>query len=137
MTKCYIASKFENVQPVRLLRDKLRAIGVEITYDWTEHFDKPNSQETANQIEAAKLDLAGVLDCNFFVLICHHSMKGAFFEFGAAYATNRKCLIVGRAPFAENVFFCLPGVTHMETLDQVFEYIRSAHQSPEFFPSDA
>ncbi len=136
MTKVYIASKFENVEPVRALRDRLRIIGVTITYDWTTHFDGPE-KNNGDETGAAKLDYAGVLDCNFFVLICHPNMKGAFFEFGAAYSTNRKCIIVNRNPTAENVFFHLPGVMHVETVDQAFEYINNAHKNPDFFPSDA
>lgn len=89
--KVYVASKFEEKERVREVMNLLRAVGHEITHDWTQ-------VEQFTRLAAMK-DLRGVTDADVLVGIFEKPLKykGAYVELGAALALGKPVYILGDA----------------------------------------
>lgn len=112
--RLYVASKFENVGPVREIQDFASSIGYTITKDWTKS-GPPTKQE-------AEEDLYGVQSCDVFVGIFdkEYEYKGAVFEMGVAYNSGASVIILGDW-LDKMVFMLLPGITKVATMQEVKE----------------
>lgn len=106
----YIASSLKNAARVQQLRDKLKAAGIDLSYDWTIHnyIDDDDPQKGI----IAKKELEGIhsASCILVVLPGGH---GTHFEFGYAYALYKPIILLinqeqeSRSPsfyFLDNIF---------------------------------
>jgi hypothetical protein len=92
----------------------LRAAGHEVVLDWTAHGHR--SYDGSDRVIAFRDEVA-VRDCDVTLLMWVPEMKAAFFELGLAYGLGKRCIVVG-ADLNDMVFFRLPKIQHVRTLDE-------------------
>lgn len=127
MSSFYVASAFRNYKRVREVIDQLKALGHYCTYDWTrtEEFDEhgelkqrdPHDLPEVKLADYAEADLDGVYDADFFVLIGHEKLAGAWIEFGAALADPWCNPIFVIEPCPYSIFLHLPKVHRISDWD--------------------
>jgi hypothetical protein len=125
--KFYVASHVTGKERVRAIHRRLREAGHEITVDWTSYEAVPSAErETRPERvrEIAVRDLAGVRNCDVFVLLAEPPDGRAMYaELGVAIALS----LLGGAPrvyvlgedAAECVFFYHPAVKRVCGIDEV------------------
>ncbi len=123
--KFYIAGKFEEVNQIHALFDRVRQLGHEISYDWTTHIKSKPYTEHVDRIRGyAENELRAILDSDVFVYLTHERGTTLHMEYGAALAKKRlggetKIYVVGehntRSPWYFN-----PLVTRVASVDEVF-----------------
>lgn len=133
----YIASGLPNAERVKSLRDKLVALDLRPSYDWTEHgyvLDKT----LAIREKVAQSEIKGVLSADI-VIVLHPGGRGTHVELGAAiaqaelapiHAWPRLIYLVGAPP--ECVFYDHPAVTRIATAEMLvakISSILSAHRT--------
>jgi len=123
--KIYIASKFENQDAFRALKEELEQAGHKITHDWTREEVFANSRTLKQDLAMfANLDFNGVTSCDALVLLAAPKMAGAFVELGIALALGKMILVVdgykeGNPPC---IFYNLPFIHHVRR-DQVLSWL--------------
>lgn len=91
--KFYIATRLENHIEHNSVRDRLRAIGHEITYDWTTHGSVKNV--SADRLrEVAEAELRGVINADYVVVLLPGG-RGTHTKLGIALAVGRPVIIRG------------------------------------------
>jgi nucleoside 2-deoxyribosyltransferase len=124
--KIYVAGKFDEKQQARGAMAQLRALGHEITYDWTQH---PEEQSESNLQHAADCDLDGVLRADAVLMLLTdplYAYRGSFTELGAALASKRPVYAVcpdANAYCRSNCFYYASGVVHCDSLQDALEQI--------------
>lgn len=118
--KVYVAAKFEDAERVREVYVKLRAVGCEITHDWTaESTEKMSGPEGDKyRTECAFNDYKGVKKANAVLVINHDRLFGGAAEMGMALAWGKKVFVVdSKARY--NIFFSLPNgmITMVDSID--------------------
>lgn len=98
---CYVASKFENVGPVREAHALLRAAGWEVSYDWTQATDVDLKRFSPAELETfleqqAQADYVGVTEADAFLILGYPGMRGGFVELGLALNAVGTVHVVGR-----------------------------------------
>jgi hypothetical protein len=97
--KFYIASRLENADRVRQLRDVLISVGHEITYDWT--IAGPVRDDKIAMIQVSRREVRGVLESNLFFLLLPGG-RGAHVELGLAIGQDadnpRQVLVWSETP---------------------------------------
>lgn len=90
--KFYIASKLENHAAVEGLRDLLKELGHEVTYDWTVH--GPVYRSGLERVREVAIDEAqGVLSADFVVVLWPGG-RGTHVEMGMAIAAGKPVIFV-------------------------------------------
>lgn len=89
--KYYIATSLSRMSEHNSVRDSLRNLGYEISYDWTTHGSVKLVSKKRLQ-EVASLELQGVLEADF-VLILLPGGNGTHLEFGFALAKGKKIFL--------------------------------------------
>jgi hypothetical protein len=110
----YVAGRFGDWRIIREVQAALRAAGCTITYDWTVHAERGESERDGSMTRvamaaAAGTDLAAAWDADLFVLVCEGDMAdaiGCYIEFGAAAAAGATLHVI--APPRPSIFWCLP-----------------------------
>lgn len=113
------------VYPVSRSRDltqgairALEAAGHKVIWDWTKgperHYDERDEA-------IAIVDFKACRDCDVLFMMWAEGMKGAYTEFGMAYALNRRCIVVGCNDRNDNIFLRLPEVEFFDTLGEAIE----------------
>lgn len=111
--RVYVATKANNYLAAQALMSLIIEAGGTISYDWTQDVEKYGEADGAVpievQAECARNDIAGVLDCDYLVLIPVDEMRGAYIEVGVALTHAVPVVVLG--PLPPTCFFHLPGVT--------------------------
>lgn len=115
--RAYVAGRFGDWRDVRAAQGVLRACGYRITYDWTVHAERGESERDGSMTtdamrDAAETDLSAAANADLLVLVCRDDMAdalGCYVELGAALVTAAKVHVV--APSRPSIFFHLRGVT--------------------------
>lgn len=112
----YIASSLLNKERVQSLRDRLRGLDINITYDWTTH---GLVQDRSLLPGIARQELDGVLAADCILLVMPARM-GSHFEAGAAYAAGKPIvmLLEDEATHTWVSFHLLPGITKCSNEDE-------------------
>lgn len=92
----------------------LMRAGHEVVLDWTANGARLYSEKDQR---IALDDEHAIRECDAIVMMWVPAMKAAFFELGMAYALNKLCIVVG-ADKNDMVFFRLPRIRHVATLDE-------------------
>jgi hypothetical protein len=117
----YIASSLTNAARVKAVGNRFRALGYEITYDWTSHnggIPYVGDSQPSIKADVAHLELDGVRRARA-VLVIMPGGRGTYFEFGAAYALGKPIILLldqhsGNSPS----FNFLSGVVHSYSEDE-------------------
>lgn len=90
--KIYIASKLENHAAVAALRDELRSLGHEITYDWTVY--GPVYKSGLDRVrEVAEMEALGVINADL-VIVLWPGGRGTHVELGIAIGAGIRVIFV-------------------------------------------
>lgn len=124
--KIYIAAKYAKRYELRLVVDQLRAMGHECTSQWID-----NGEESKGQQDAALMDLADVDRADMVVFLAepHRSQNiggGRWFEFGYAYAKEKRIVVVQPGEAFETVFCALPRITPVASISDALSFIGRA-----------
>lgn len=122
--RIYVAAKFEKKDVVREIYAQLRALGHEITCDWTTHeFIKPyiEHQETARKY--AESELAAIAACDVLIFISDEKGTTLPMEFGAAslrcFMTDKPVVYAVGAWNAKSPWFFASHIRRRDTVDEV------------------
>ncbi len=127
--KFYIASYVGEKERVRAIQRQLRALGHEITVDWTSYpgvFGKERDEHPERVGEIAVRDMRGVQDCDVFILLAEPADgRAKYAELGAAimanlYTGRPRVYVLGNKT-SQSVFFYHPTVRRVTTLEAVLE----------------
>ena len=89
--KVYVSARFEEKERAFHFQRRLQQAGHSITYDWTWASDVTRQQ--------AELDVTGVVECDAFILLEPlEGGRGSWFEFGIAWALDKRMILVRRKP---------------------------------------
>lgn len=119
--RVYVAGKYDEKQKASAVMALVRALGHEITYDWTTH---PEGLAPSNLQHAADLDLGGVLSADAVVILftnSHYAYRGTFTELGAALAKGLPVYAVcpdDDSYCRSNCFFYASGVTECASVEE-------------------
>jgi len=123
--KFYIAGKFEEVEQIHQLYERVRSAGHEIAYDWTTHIKSKPYVEHVDRIRSyAENELEAILDSDVFVYLTHERGTTLHMEYGAALAKKKlggtiEIYAVGehndRSPWYFN-----PLVKRVDTVEEAF-----------------
>ena len=127
--KIYIAGKFEDRVKISELYKKVKEMGHEVAYDWTDHKPikpYPQNQERAQQY--SNNELFGILDSDIFICLTHEAGTTLLMEFGAALILNKKngkplVYVVGDFKDKSPWFFN-SGVIRRDSVEEVLTEIR-------------
>lgn len=108
----------------------LEAAGHEVTHNWA---IGPACSYTHKDAYIAATDLAGVKKAQVLLLLWEEGMLGANVEFGYALGLDKRIIVVGwfgntaETMFGgdRNVFYRLPQVVHVNTLDEALQELDS------------
>lgn len=132
LDKVYLAAKFEEYEQARWLMTQLRERGFTITYDWTPHaLTFPPESEHWKQ---AVLDVAGVVDCDYFIQLHHPKSKGALVELGVALALHKNIIVIGCKDHGDPVFYWHPDIQHVTDLDALWPLLPRLTHVPDPLP---
>lgn len=92
----YIATSTERALLHNLVRDDLKKLGHEITYDWTTHGSVRQTSK-ARLEEIASLEFQGILGSHF-VLVLLPGGKGTHVEIGLSIASKKKVFLHSEDP---------------------------------------
>jgi hypothetical protein len=116
MTKFYLAARFDRHPEMREIRDRLVAMGHQVTSTWIDHYlDEGATMEALNDrpprddvLELARRCLADVLAADVVVLFTEGGggRGGRHTEFGIGLGAGKSRIIVGPR---ENIFHALAG----------------------------
>lgn len=116
----YIASTLDNKERVGQLIQIFRAVGIDVTYDWTEHGRVFNQEEL--QLIGLR-ELQGVRDASVILLVTPAG-HGSHFEAGAGYISGKPLVILYEEPLAKPTsFHHLPGVRRCSDVDQAIALV--------------
>jgi hypothetical protein len=123
--KFYIAGKFEEVDQIHKLFQRVQALGHEISYDWTTHVKSKPYNEHVDRIRTyAENELEAILDSDVFIYLTHERGTTLHMEYGAALTKKKlggdiKIYAVGEHN-ARSPWYFNPLATRVDTVDQVF-----------------
>lgn len=107
--KFYIASRLENADQVRYLRDRLTANGWVCTYDWTKHGSV--QREAASVIGAvAEAEARGVAEADIVIVLLPGG-RGTHCEIGMGIALEKAVFLVSFSEEAQAADFGTEGTT--------------------------
>lgn len=95
--KLYVASAFGNLLEARAIMEVLRAVGHEITCDWTtEQLDTnwPKEKQEAYLQECGARDYQGVMGAGAVILLNHKDCRDSMTEFGLALGAKIPALVL-------------------------------------------
>lgn len=103
----YIASALDNWKRVADLRDKFQQLGINMSYDWTQHGADEVPEEAA--VEYAIAELNGVKSASCVLLVTPGN-RGTHWEAGYAYALNIPIIVLCDDRYIAHSTYNLPGV---------------------------
>lgn len=129
----YIASGLENGTKVREVRDILRAVGGECTYDWTEHGSvqaAPGEDGSDRYAVTAGCEAQGVLGADVVVVLLPGA-RGTHVELGVGIGSNKPVVLLAErddlllnTAGRDCVFYWHQNVTRVRTLAELLARIR-------------
>jgi len=123
--KIYVASSFQNKKTVSSWMEKLRNIGFDVTFDWTNQEAPPRGELTLSLPEQRVLanhDMMGVRSAEIvWVISPTEGGCGCWFELGAAYALCKRIIVSGPR---RTIFMALTSISYFEDHEQAFQFIK-------------
>ena len=123
--KFYIAGKFEEVDIIHQLFERVRSQGHDISYDWTTHVkSKPYTEHIERIRNYAENELEAILDSDVFIYLTHERGTTLHMEFGAALAKKKLGGSISIYAVGENnarsPWYFNPLCTRVDTVDEAF-----------------
>lgn len=138
--KFYVASSLKNWKRIREIYRELILAGHEITFDWTkfaetmygEGCDPVFNYDPDHLGKAAVHELTGVAACDILLLVPEGG-RGTYFEFGFAYASTKRVMILGTVAsigVQPVSFHHLPHVDVFESVGDVLRTLDEENAAP-------
>lgn len=114
--KCYVTARSSRFDEAKELFTHLKALGHEITFEWTElPMVKPYSEHQADAAKFAQQGIQGVVDADVYIKFQHEDGNGVFTEFGAALASNMmkgtpRICVIGDRLLDHVMFYAHPSI---------------------------
>jgi hypothetical protein len=87
--KFYVTGRSSNYDLVKTTFERIKAIGHEVTFEWTAlPMVKPYDEHQQQAGAFALGGIQGVIDADVYIIFTHADGNGVFTEFGAALASN-------------------------------------------------
>lgn len=129
--KIYLASRYSRFDEMQGIRVVLQAMGHTVTSRWIDGDHQINDAGLSDEAKAAERtrfaaeDWEDLLAAHCVISFTEppratNSRGGRHVEYGAALATNKRCIVVGHR---ENVFHCLPQVEFYPDLQLCFRQL--------------
>ena len=124
----YVAGKWSMKPTINARMNELMELGYKIPYNWTVYDNLTNS------IDAAKLDIDGVSQCDVCILCFddpEYEYRGTFTELGCALALKKIIIVMCPQKDAHcrtNCFFHHPDIFHVNTWLDVKRLMRNLLQ---------
>jgi nucleoside 2-deoxyribosyltransferase len=115
----YLAATYGQMLEMRDVAAVLRAAGHTVTARWIDGVEEDMSKQQAALMDLADIDFADVVISYSLAEKHMHIGGGRHFEFGYAYATQKRNIIVG--PKGEHIFHWLPSIEHFPTLEEAMK----------------
>lgn len=129
----YLAARFSRLKELQEYKRELEAEGIEVTSRWLlgGHEWEGTADEQIPPAQAAEFAWEDIEDINRSdVVVCFTEAPGTgparggrHWESGYAYGLGKTQIIVG---YRENVFYCLPSFTYVETWDEAVQLLTGA-----------
>ncbi len=124
MVKVYVAGKFADGLRIRKHIQRLAALGLEITRDWTVVEVSPSNPEL--RLKYAKLDIDAVKNADLLIVDMmdpSYPYRGTWTEIGAALGANKRVYIVSKHG-STNLFYHHPSVIPIENWDDMYKLVQ-------------
>ena len=127
MKRVYLAARYDRRDELRVYREQLQAIGVEVTSRWLDETGSLSGDMEVGKEdfykETASVDLEDVRRADTIIFFAEDPLLGwkrggRHVEFGYALALAKHIIVLGPK---ENVFHYIPWVHHYTSLEQVIE----------------
>ena len=119
--KVYFSTTSSDLERARELMEVLVYAGHEITYDWTQGFEREPEMSDREMTERADADIDGVHRADAVVVAMHPKMEeqmtGAAIEIGAAFALDKPVIVVEDIAEFRHFFQYHPMVTRVSSMD--------------------
>ncbi len=128
--KIYVAAKFERKDMVHAIYAKLRAMGHEISYDWTAHrMIKPYEEHQAEAAGYAENEFEGIAGSDVVILITDERGTTSLLEVGAAAmlhkVTGKPVVYAVGGYNARSPWYFTGHVRRMDTIEEVYADLAS------------
>ena len=134
--KVYLACSSSDLEIARMAMDALREAGHEITFDWTDMFEKAETEgKPVVLAERATADIQGVVDADVLVFYMTPSMKtvGCFIEIGAALAGPKPVLVCRECSDFDHFFYNHPWVYKVSTFGEILSTLNTWDETNTLF----
>ena len=122
--KVYCAAPWVHKADALVAQTQFEAAGFEVVSHWIQyHGDGANDAELQAQAVEDYAEIVAKTDA--FVILNLALSEGKAFEFGVAYRQKLPCVVVGSRE--RNIFYHLPGVLQVETVEEAIETLRWIH----------
>jgi len=119
MNKVYIATRLHNAARAQEIKEKLYALGIEITYDWTKHGQVYSEEELRAFGEEEE---NGVRTCDVLLMIFPGGC-GSHWEAGLARGLNIPIVLLMEKEVEQKTFYYLDGVHQTKTEDEAIKKV--------------
>ena len=117
----YVAAPCLHKADALVAQTQFEAAGFEVVSHWIQyHGDGANDAELQAQAVEDYAEIVAKTDA--FVILNLALSEGKAFEFGVAYRQKLPCVVVGSRE--RNIFYHLPGVLQVETVEEAITVLR-------------
>jgi len=110
----YLATSLHNSARAQALIRKLSGLGINITYDWTQHGQVHTEEEL---LAYGLAEERGVQQADLLLFVTP-ARNGSHIEFGIARALGKPIVMLMEEPTELKTFYFLPGVVRCSTEDE-------------------
>lgn len=130
--KVFVSGKVGRESDTRRTISRLRDMGHDVTFDWTQipHL-KPYEENRSEASKAAILEIGGVQTADYLLILLDDRGVGMYVELGVALSLGKPVIAVSTGPL-RSMFLLHPLVTIVSTIDQaisVFDEASKGHVS--------
>ena len=119
--RVYLAAPWLHKADALVAQEQFEAAGFEVVSHWIQyHGDGANDAELQAQAVEDYAEIVAKTDA--FVILNLALSEGKAFEFGVAYRQKLPCVVVGSRE--RNIFYHLPGVLQVETVEEAITTLR-------------
>ena len=119
--RVYLAAPWLHKADALVAQQTFEAAGFEVVSHWIQyHGDGANDAELQAQAVEDYAEIVAKTDA--FVILNLTLSEGKAFEFGVAYRQKLPCVVVGTRE--RNIFYHLPGVLQVETVEEAIAVVR-------------
>jgi nucleoside 2-deoxyribosyltransferase len=126
--KVYLAAPWVNKADATDVKARLLEAGIDVVSTWTEREDSPQEVNDEEMQRQGQLDWDEVKACDTLIILNLAKSEGKASEMGGALMAGKNVILVGSR--VGNIFYHLPEVTQVETIEQAIELLGGELELP-------